>query len=612
MSAQAFGFVVTARLTDLHLAHVFRCATEDNLVRAIASGIAVLVRHCPATPEAIGEAHPLIDDEVVLAYEGRVDNRDAIAEALGQPQLAQSADGVVLAAAYRAWGPELSAKVIGEYAYVVFDRRNRCLVAGQDSFGVRRIFYRVQGDRVWITSNLALLFQQLPDARPPIARDAMREYFAGFMSPWSEPTIWQGVRRLGHGRALLQRGERFEERTVWQFNPERRLRIKDAEEVDDAFRTLLFDSVRHALRSPGPVLCDLSGGFDSSTICCAAARLTRDRPGPSIVGWAYVNNRSNERSVQDAVRREHDIGGPVLDIADHLPLQTFNDTELPSLGFIQFGAVDRAMRAFAEPRGIRSRLTGYGADALFQKGRLAPVYLAEWLREGRLADWMRDFAAHLRTGHFNAWHLLRDCTVGSLDMKAATFRTPLPEWLTSEFHAVIRQTERDVNRPRERVFASVARERMLRSTLCLMPPHGRMLPDERMPFLYRPLVEFILALDWEHLTSPNQDRLLMRRALGGVLPEAVRAGTGKSVHGAPILEGLRAAWPRIAHLATGEHLAELGVVERKPFRAAIETMRGGFAGLNRQYLNTALYLEIWLTLKATGQASWPMPDSIAV
>lgn len=603
MSAQAFGFVVAARRADLQLAQAFRRVGDGCFSQTTANGLAFVVRHYAATPESVDEEQPFIAEDTVLAYEGRVDNREEIAYALGQPHIAHLSDGAVLAAAYKAWGPELSAKVVGEYAYVVFDRRDRRLVAGQDSLGVRRIFYSIQGDRVWIASNLRLMFQQFPDARPSFNREALREYFSGFMSPWSGCTIWKGIRELGRSKVLVQRGTLFEEQTAWQPDPDRRVRFKDAEEVDEAFRTLLFDAVRGALRSPGPLLCDLSGGFDSSTICSVAALLAGARKDrQSIIGWSYLNRRSNESRFQDAVRLQHDIESHVLEIAGYLPLQVFNDAELPTLGFIQFGAIDRAMREFAHTRGIRSRLTGYAADALFQKGHPPPVYLSEWLREGRLRDWARDFAAYLRGGSFSAWHLLRDCTVGSLDMHAASFRSPPPDWFTREFHTEIRQTQHDFVRPRDRTFTSTARERIYRSTLCFMPPHGRMLPDERMPFVYRPLVEFILALDWEHIARPNEDRVLMRRALRGIVPEAVRTGGGKSNHGAPILEGLRASWTRIAPLLTGNQLAELGVVERKPFQAALETMRGGFSGLNRQFLNTALYLEIWLALKTTARA----------
>lgn len=103
----------------------------------------------------------------------------------------------------------------------------------------------------------------------------------------------------------------------------------------------------------------------------------------------------------------------------------------------------------------------------------------------------------------------------------------------------------------------------------------------------------------------------MRRSLRGIVPEVVRSGQRCwTAFGASLYEGLRAAWPRISHFVTGEQLAELGVVERKPFQSAIEAMRAGYEGPNAQIARTALYLETWLGLKAllrNSPVGVPMP-----
>ncbi|HEX6650908.1 MAG TPA: asparagine synthase-related protein [Pyrinomonadaceae bacterium] len=573
----------------------------------------ILVNHYPATPESVSEDQPVITPTVVLAYEGRVDNREEIGYALGLPRLAQQPDGAVLTAAYDAWGEKLSAKVIGEYAYAAFDRRTQQLVAGQDSLGVRRLFYCTIGERVLLTSNLRLLFQQFPETRPPYDREVLREYFAGAMMPWSGRTIWRGVRELGRGSVLVQRGEKLEEKTAWQPKPVRRERFATPAEVDEVFRKLLFDAVRAALRSPGPVLCDLSGGYDSSTVCSVAALLTEagESLGP-VIGWSLVSRRSDEEAFQDSVRGQYRIESHTLDLESHLPFQTFTDTEIPTGGFVQLGSVERAVREFARARGIRSHLTGKGADALFNKGGDAPVYLAEWIRERRFTAWSRHFVAYLKGGSFNAWHLLRDCTVGSLDVHAAKFRESIPSWITPAFRKEISEANHEYLHTRARTFRSDARERMYRWTLCFVPSIGRALPDERVPLLYRPLVEFILGLDWNYIVHPSENRVLMRRSLRGILPEAVRTGGGQTAFSATFFDGLRAAWPRLSHVVTGERLAELGVVERKPFQANLEAMRAGYPGPNMQFSNTALYLETWLGLKALSTKPGPgLRDSVS-
>jgi hypothetical protein len=211
---------------------------------------------------------------------------------------------------------------------------------------------------------------------------------------------------------------------------------------------------------------------------------------------------------------------------DHLPFRVFSDAEIPTLGLLQFGAVEEAMRGFARTRGIRTRLTGHGGDALFHKG-FSVNYLADWLRAGRFLDWARDFNAHVRSGRYSVWHLLRHCTPGSLDMQAETARLPLPNWLSPRFRRAMEETEHELYRRRERIFSSTARELIYRWTLLFIRRHGRLLPDERAPLVYRPLVELMLGLDWEHLVRPDQDRVVMRRALRGILPEAMRTGAGR-------------------------------------------------------------------------------------
>lgn len=606
---KAYGFAVSMRRSELRRPQTFRRVDDSDCSATTVNGIVIVVRHYPGTPESTTEEQPLITPTVVLAYEGRVDNREEIAYALGQPRLAHQPDGAVLAAAYDAWGHKLSAKTVGEYAYVIFDRRTQQFVAGQDSLGVRRLFYFTIGERVLITSNLRLLFQRFPEARPSYSREVLREYFTGTMSPWSGRTIWRGIYELKRGNVLVQRGSELEEQTAWQPDPDRRERFKSPDEVDEVFRRLLFDAVRAALRASGPVLCDLSGGYDSSTICSVAALLTQagDSRGP-IIGWSMVSKRSNESSFQDEVRRQYQIESHTLDLDRHLPFQSFTDTEIPAGGFVS-GAIYRAMGEFARARGIRTHLTGHGADMLFSKsGGGAPVYLAEWLREGRFRDWMRHFVAYLRGGSFNAWHLLRDCTVGTLDLHSG-FREPIPDWVTSIFRKEIKQANDEFLHGRPRAFRSDARERVYRWTLCFLP-YNRSLPDERVPFAYRPLVEFILGLDWDHIVRPNEERLLMRRGLRGILPEAVRTGGCQIAFSAALLEGLRAAWPRISHFVTGDQLAELGVVERKPFQTALEAMRAGYLGPNKQFAITALYLETWLGLKACQAASGARLDVI--
>lgn len=606
MGTKPYGFALLARGHDLHPDRTISQRTIEDATAVSTIGLTLITRTYGSTPETIAEKQPLLELRSLLAYEGRVDNRSDVAFALGRPDLAHASDGAVLAAAYGAWGASLSAKVLGEFAYVVFDRDDAKIVAGQDSLGVRRIYYRSSGNRVWIASDLRLLFEQFPDARPSLDPETMPEYFTGVMEPWSGRTIWRGIRELGRGCVLIMRGDVLEERAVWRPDPGRRFHFRDRHECDEAVRAVLFEGVAAALRTTGPILCDLSGGYDSSTVCAVASRLARvgvPHSGP-IISWAYQNERSDESEFRDAVTSDCGIESHVVEMKDHLPFRVFSDAEIPTLGLLQHGAVEEAMRGFAQARGIRTRLTGRGGDALFQKGS-PPNYLGDWLRAGRFLDWARDLSAYVRSGRYSVWHLLSDCTLGSLDMPGGMARLPLPNWLSPRFRRAMEENEHEFSRRRERVFPSAARELTYRWTLLFIRPHGSLLADERAPLVYRPLVELMLGLDWEHLLRPGEDRLVMRRALRGILPEALRTRAGTAAHLAPVYAGLRANWPWISHLVSGERLAELGVVEPKLFREAVNVMRAGHPGPGRNAAvsMTALYLETWMNLKAGGYSS---------
>jgi asparagine synthase (glutamine-hydrolysing) len=344
-------------------------------------------------------------------------------------------------------------------------------------------------------------------------------------------------------------------------------------------------------------LCDVSGGYDSTTVFSIAKLLEQRHGGtPAIVPWAFRNSQGNEGQFQDIVSRHFNTPIHVIERLTCLPFQFLDrGSELPAGGFVQGGALAQSVRQLAESQGIRSRLTGLAADVLFQKGG-APLHLAEWLRAGRVRDWARHVRGYMRTGSHSLWHLLGECTFGSVDLLAGTFRVDPPDWVLPSFLEKIRASQAEYGQL-PRMLKSSAREYVYRHTVFQLPYHERMLPDQRFPLVSLPLVEFVLGLDWKYLVAPAESRVLLSRALKGILPEPVRAGGTVAHHNAAVLEGLRIFWPRIQHLLTGERLADLGVVNRRLFRRAIEKMRSGNVGTNRAYSLTALYLEAWLATK---------------
>jgi hypothetical protein len=210
--------------------------------------------------------------------------------------------------------------------------------------------------------------------------------------------------------------------------------------------------------------------------------------------------------------------------------------------------------------------------------------------------------AVLREALLEVLNLFWHCSLNKLtDLYAGAERlADVPKWLAGEFREEVSSAVAEPWRSGSRVYVSAARELQYRSIARTSSVIHFLLPgEERHPLLYRPLVEFALALPWEQLQTPDQDRVIQRRALAGVLPEMIRTRRTKATGGDLVVRGFRDAWPRIQHLLRATRVADLGLVEPVAFREACARLRHGVFGTHLRFFMATLSLEMWLTAKET-------------
>jgi asparagine synthetase B (glutamine-hydrolysing) len=119
----------------------------------------------------------------------------------------------------------------------------------------------------------------------------------------------------------------------------------------------------------------------------------------------------------------------------------------------------------------------------------------------------------------------------------------------------------------------------------------------RMPFLYRPLVEFALALPARARAIPYQTKLVLREAMYGILPESIRCRTGKGTIGARLRASLSVHRDRVNELCTNPILADLGCVEPKQLKRVVAHAQQGGGASILPLLDT-LSLETWLRVRS--------------
>ncbi|HXU94723.1 MAG TPA: hypothetical protein VFP33_13815, partial [Gallionella sp.] len=114
-------------------------------------GAALLIRQRIVTREDLAERQPLGGGggKRVLVYDGRLDNREEIAAALGVRLNGETVpDGHLLLAALERWGEQALPRLIGDFALALWDKENRKLLLARDQMGRRTLYYHHGGNFV--------------------------------------------------------------------------------------------------------------------------------------------------------------------------------------------------------------------------------------------------------------------------------------------------------------------------------------------------------------------------------------------------------------------------------------------------------------------------------
>ena len=186
----------------------------------------------------------------------------------------------------------------GDFAFAVWDRRERELFLARDRFGVRPLFVaELGGDLVFASEQKAIL--RHPAARRELDPAGLVESFTTWcISP--DASSFPGIRELAPAHYLRAGPEGIrEERRWWD------LRFSDAPDVPPAQRAalaeeldaLLADATRLRLRADVPVAAYLSGGLDSSAIVAHA--LEQMDETLYAFGIGFEDPRFDESAYQD-------------------------------------------------------------------------------------------------------------------------------------------------------------------------------------------------------------------------------------------------------------------------------------------------------------------------
>src|SRR6185295_5662049 len=128
------------------------------------NSVGVVCRSFHTNVESRGERQPLVSNSgCILAWDGRLDNREELMAPLQDQVASNSSDNAIVSAAYEK-STSFPERLIGDFAFSLWDPGSRTLLLARDHVGTRPLFYYLDHNRlIWSTRLESLL--DLPEIK---------------------------------------------------------------------------------------------------------------------------------------------------------------------------------------------------------------------------------------------------------------------------------------------------------------------------------------------------------------------------------------------------------------------------------------------------------------
>jgi asparagine synthase (glutamine-hydrolysing) len=549
--------------------------------------------------------HENAETNSVLVWDGRLDNAPDLARELGLRNDVKGDDAEIVAAAYEKWTNDVFRRIKGDWAFTVWNAEERCLVLAKDPIGTHPLFYSLTpGGLAW-SSSLAWLVQN-----SAASRALNFEYLAGWLAffPSASLTPYSGIEAVRPSCFVSFEAGQAEIHKYWDFLPGEINQRCDEPEYEEQFRSVFTNSVRRRLRSIKPVLAELSGGMDSSSMVCVADALLMREPDltPRLDTVSYYDDDEpdwNERpyfALVEAQRGREGLHVPA-DSSQYLA-RLFEDQQFAAIP-AEMGKTGRedTVTTFIRSQGYGSVLSGIGGDEFTGGVPTAIPELADLIAAGHarsLAKQLTQWALSQRRPWFHVlFDTLRAFAPSYLGGTTVARRTPC--WLTSQFRSQFRSVLHGYDSPltlwgpppsfQENLSALEA----LRRQLAASNAGSEGTADKRYPYLDCDLLQFLFTVPRRQLVEPGRRRSLMRRSLAGIVPDAILNRKRKAYVTRAPRTAIAAHWKDIQSLTRDMVAESLGIVSSAAFRQSLHEARAG-KELAILPIHRMLLLECWL------------------
>lgn len=518
------------------------------------------------------------DRSIVVLCNGEIYNYLELRESLvrkGHVFRTQS-DVETLVHLYEEEGTGLVNKLNGQFAFVIYDRREQKLFLARDHFGINPLYYTVVDGLFIFASEIKAILEH-PLVHPEVDLTGLDQVFTfpGLVSP---RTMFKGIESLKSGHYLEIKNSQISNVEYWDLDYPKigELAYQESEQhYVEELKRLLNQSVKYRLQADVPVGFYLSGGLDSSLIAALIAAASNGSQRHSLsIGFSEkeICESKYQQSMAALVNsRHHEIIFDWTEISERM-LSMIYHSECPVKE--TYNTCSMALSEAAKRAGLTVILTGEGADELFA-GYVGYRFDQLRAREKQKYDLQTILEDELREKLWGDKDLFYEKEYYALrELKQALYSSEVnglfDQFDCLKFPLINKEQLRDRHPVHQRSYLDFK----LRLSDHLISDHGDKMAlansvEARYPFLDLNLIEYSRTIPPELKLNNYTEKYVLRKVAEGLVPANIinREKFGFHAPGSPYLLKQNIEW--VNDLLSSERIKRQGYFNHR----TIETLK---------------------------------------
>lgn len=488
------------------------------------------------TQESLHEELPFVSEEMglVITADARIDNREELSEYLGLENNNNVSDSVFILKSYDKWGESCLDKLLGDFAFAIWDLNKEELFCARDHMGVKPFYYYLDENIFVFSTEIKALFM-VPEIPYKLNQLMAAYHFIPFAQE-EVLTYYKKILRLPSAHLMKINQSHIVNKQYWELNPNLKIQLDSDEDYIKKFNDIFNEAVRCRLRSVFPIGAELSGGLDSSSVVGVAKKIRKNYNFPT---FSLISNfpEGDEKYYIQKMINSSGIEPHFLFVDEISPLNDMkkiiwhSDRPVISANSTLFWSLYKIM----QNNNIRIILNGFDGDSVLSHGQNYLKELTSDLKIKRLIQELNGISEIRNVNPVNIF--FHKVVVPNIPL---TLRNIIRKNKFYEGEFILNNKELDdklnIKENYKKFYNpnknySTAKE--LHHYLIVQNSHQNVLElkdslssaffiENRYPFFDKRLIEFCYGIPTELKFKFGWDRLILRQAMEGVLPKEIQ------------------------------------------------------------------------------------------